>query len=105
VKNHPYLAEGLRLGPDEMDEDEFIELHWLPMDELLRRMERGEIKGGKAFAGACAEGVRALSPGSVSEIVFIWLIGCDQGRAKWRGEIEDGKTLAGVWLAARKLGA
>jgi ADP-ribose pyrophosphatase len=49
---HLYLAEGLRSGPDEMDEDEFIELRWLPMDELLRRMERGEIEDGKTLAGA-----------------------------------------------------
>ncbi|MDR2514790.1 MAG: NUDIX hydrolase [Christensenellaceae bacterium] len=48
---HLFLARGLHSGPDDMDEDEFIELKWLPLTELLDRMRRGEIEDGKTLAG------------------------------------------------------
>ncbi len=46
-----YLAEELEFGEDDLDEDEFIEVVKIPIDELAEMICRGEIIDGKTQAG------------------------------------------------------
>lgn len=47
---HLYLATGLQESKLDVDEDEFLEIVTLPLDEALRRVENGEIEDGKTIA-------------------------------------------------------
>lgn len=44
---HLYLAEGLRFGERELDEDEFLSVERVPLDTLLDMVMRGEIADSK----------------------------------------------------------
>ncbi len=46
-----YLARGLTKGQTHMDEDEFIDLVKLPLDEAVEMVKRGEITDGKSIVG------------------------------------------------------
>ncbi len=47
---HMFLAEGLEFGETDFDEDEFIEIVKIPVDELVGLIMRGEIIDGKTQA-------------------------------------------------------
>ena len=49
---HLYLAEDLRRGDAHPDPNEFLDVARVPLDELLVRVERGEIRDAKTVAGA-----------------------------------------------------
>ena len=42
-----YLAEELTFGERELDEDEFLEVEYIPLSELVEMVMRGEICDGK----------------------------------------------------------
>lgn len=42
-----YLAEGLHQGRQELDDDEFLNVRMIPLDELVEAVMRGEITDGK----------------------------------------------------------
>lgn len=42
-----YLAEGLHQGKQELDDDEFLNIQLIPLDELVEAVMRGEITDGK----------------------------------------------------------
>ena len=46
-KIHLYLAEGLKFGERELDDDEFLEVEAVPLDELVDMVMSGEIKDSK----------------------------------------------------------
>ena len=46
-----YLAEGLEKGEDSPDDDEFLNIVRLPLEELVRMAERGEIGDSKTLTG------------------------------------------------------
>lgn len=46
-KIHLYLAKGLSFGERELDEDEFLNLEFVPLTELLAMVMSGEIKDAK----------------------------------------------------------
>ncbi|MBO5416869.1 MAG: NUDIX hydrolase [Clostridia bacterium] len=48
---HMYLAEELEFGDTDLDEDEFIEVVKIPIEELAEMVCRGEIIDGKTQAG------------------------------------------------------
>ena len=47
---HMYMAEGLEFGDTDFDDDEFIEIEKIPVDELVAMIMRGEIHDGKTQA-------------------------------------------------------
>lgn len=47
---HMYMAEGLEFGETDFDEDEFIEIVKIPVDELVGMIMRGEVHDGKTQA-------------------------------------------------------
>ena len=47
---HMFLAEGLDFGETDFDEDEFIEIVKIPLDELVGMIMRGEVHDGKTQA-------------------------------------------------------
>ncbi len=47
---HMFMAEGLDFGDTDFDEDEFIEIERIPMDELVGMIMRGEVIDGKTQA-------------------------------------------------------
>lgn len=47
---HMYMAEGLEFGETDFDEDEFIEIVKIPVDELVGMIMRGEVPDGKTQA-------------------------------------------------------
>ena len=47
---HMYMAEGLTFGETDFDEDEFIEVERIPLDELVERICRGEVPDSKTQA-------------------------------------------------------
>ena len=48
---HMYLAEELEFGEDDLDEDEFIEVVRIPMEELVEMIIKGEIIDAKTQSG------------------------------------------------------
>ena len=48
---HLYLAEGLSFGERDLDEDEFLEVEKISLDELFERVMRGEIEDAKTQIG------------------------------------------------------
>lgn len=44
---HLYLARGLTVGAARPDEDEDLEVKWLPLDEACAKVQRGEWNDGK----------------------------------------------------------
>ena len=46
-KIHLYLAEGLRFGERELDDDEFLDVELIPLPDLYSMVMSGEIKDGK----------------------------------------------------------
>jgi len=44
---HLYLARDLAVGEADPDVDEELELEWLPIDEAVARVNRGEWNDGK----------------------------------------------------------
>ena len=49
---HMFLAEGLTFGETDFDDDEFIELVKIPVDELVDMVMRGEIEDAKTQIAA-----------------------------------------------------
>ena len=49
-KLHMYLARNLTEVPVHPDEDEFLEIEYLPFSELVERVMSGEIEDGKTVA-------------------------------------------------------
>lgn len=49
---HLYLAEGLHQGEAHPDPNEFLDVIRIPLDELLHRIDRGEIRDAKTVVGA-----------------------------------------------------
>lgn len=47
---HMYMAEGLQYGQTDFDEDEFIEIEKIPLDELVSRICEGEVPDAKTQA-------------------------------------------------------
>jgi ADP-ribose pyrophosphatase len=47
---HMYMAEGLTFGETDLDEDEFIEVERIPLDELVDRICHGEVPDSKTQA-------------------------------------------------------
>jgi len=48
---HLYLAEGLDVGAQSPDEDEFLDVYRTPFDEMVRRVTDGELTDAKTVAG------------------------------------------------------
>ena len=48
---HLYLAEGLTVGAQSPDEDEFLDVKRTPFDEMVRRVLDGELQDAKTVAG------------------------------------------------------
>ncbi len=46
-----YLAEGLRIGEQSLDENEFLDVLRTPFDEMVRRVADGELQDAKTVAG------------------------------------------------------
>lgn len=46
-KIHLYLAEDITFGKTDLDEDEFLEVEYVPLSELYDMVMRGEIKDAK----------------------------------------------------------
>jgi ADP-ribose pyrophosphatase len=44
---HMYLAEGLTFGETELDEDEFLDVEYVPLDELYEMVMQGKIEDAK----------------------------------------------------------
>ena len=44
---HLYLATGISFGQRELDEDEFLDVEYIPLEELYDMVMRGEIQDGK----------------------------------------------------------
>ena len=44
---HLYLARDLQVGASQPDADEELELQWLPFEEALAKVQRGEWNDGK----------------------------------------------------------
>ena len=47
---HLYMARGLTQGERHLDEDEFLNVEWIPLEELTDRIVRGEIEDAKTIA-------------------------------------------------------
>lgn len=47
---HLYMAQGLTQGERDLDEDEFLNVEWIPLEELTDRIVRGEIEDAKTIA-------------------------------------------------------
>ncbi|MBQ7739930.1 MAG: HAD hydrolase-like protein [Eubacterium sp.] len=47
-----YGARGIRFEEQELDEDEFLEVYKMPLEELIKRIMSGEIKDGKTIIAA-----------------------------------------------------
>ncbi len=45
-----YLATGLTRGPAAPEEDEVIQLRFFPLSQIVRRIERGQMRDGKTIA-------------------------------------------------------
>lgn len=48
---HLYLAKGLTMGETNWDPDEYVELEYYTVDELLEAIKNEDIKDGKSLAG------------------------------------------------------
>ncbi|MGE5545060.1 MAG: NUDIX domain-containing protein [Bacillota bacterium] len=48
---HLYLATGLTRGDNQPDEDEFLDVEMVSLQEAYAKMSRGEIKDGKTLIG------------------------------------------------------
>ncbi|HML22634.1 MAG TPA: NUDIX hydrolase [Aggregatilinea sp.] len=48
---HLYLATELESSRLDLDEDEFLEIEMIPLDEALRRVDNGEFEDGKTMIG------------------------------------------------------
>jgi ADP-ribose pyrophosphatase len=46
-----YLAQGLHLGEQHLDEDEFLNVSFVPMEELVEEILQGRITDGKTQLG------------------------------------------------------
>lgn len=64
---HIFLASGLSPGSTDRDDDEFIEVIQLSLEEALAMVDRGEIADGKSVAGLLFVDrfLRGRGPGSV----------------------------------------
>ena len=48
-----FLARDVEKGSQELDEDEFIQVNWMPVEEMGERIASGEIKDIKAICAFC----------------------------------------------------
>lgn len=53
---HLYLATGLSPAAGAQEDGEVFEVHWVPLDEALRRVDSGEIDDGKTGFGLLKAG-------------------------------------------------
>lgn len=49
---HMYLAQDLSQGENDLDEDEFLNVEWMPLKDLVSRIVAGEIEDSKTIAAA-----------------------------------------------------
>ena len=47
---HMFMAQGLSQGENDLDEDEFIHVEWIPIEEITDHILRGEIEDSKTIA-------------------------------------------------------
>ncbi len=48
---HLYLAQDLHLGAHAREADEYIEVHWMPMDRAVEMAAQGQIEDAKTVVG------------------------------------------------------
>lgn len=48
---HLFLATGLHTGKQNLDEDEFVDVFWLPLEEAVQKVLDGEITDSKTVSG------------------------------------------------------
>ena len=48
---HIFMATGLRQGGKHPDADEFVTVDWLPLEEAVDRVMKGELRDAKTIAG------------------------------------------------------
>jgi ADP-ribose pyrophosphatase len=58
---HLYLATALHSAASGHEEHEVIEVHWKPLDEVVRMAEQGEIRDGKSLVGIFRANARVAS--------------------------------------------
>ena len=46
---HMYMAQGLSQGDNELDDDEFIDVEWMPIEQLVEKVLAGEIEDSKTI--------------------------------------------------------
>lgn len=60
---HLYLATGLRAVPAKNEAHEVLEVHWKPLDEVLRMAVSGELRDGKSLAAIFRAAARYRASG------------------------------------------
>lgn len=60
-KLYLYLARGLRFGAAHPDEGEFLEVEWVPFDELLAGCLDGTVRDGKTVVGVLKARVMGIA--------------------------------------------
>lgn len=50
---HMYMATGLSMGAQDLDDDEFLEVRCIPLEEAYRMVMRNEIRDSKTQVGIC----------------------------------------------------
>lgn len=59
---HLYLATDLRAVTAKPEAHEVLEVHWKPLDEVLRMAHSGELRDGKSLAGVFRAAARCSTP-------------------------------------------
>ena len=47
---HMYMAQGLSQGSQDLDEDEFLNVEWMPIGDMVQRILEGKIEDSKTIA-------------------------------------------------------
>lgn len=58
---HLYLATGLQKGAAALEEHEVLEVHWKPLQEVLRMAQGGELRDGKSVVAIFRAAARLLT--------------------------------------------
>ncbi len=64
---HLFLASALTQGPSRPQSDEYIEIHWVGLDEALRWAVDGTITDAKTIVGLCRARAALQAPPAPSE--------------------------------------
>lgn len=59
---HLYLATGLQAVTAKPEAHEVLEVHWKPLDEVLRMAHSGELRDGKSLVGVFRAAARCSAP-------------------------------------------